>query len=65
MGALLLTTLPFIAFLGLLVVLAVVAIAFFLPQVEGWLLVLLQRRRTRREEAAIHGRQRKAIRGLQ
>jgi|GEM_PF-5760039 len=55
-----LTAMPFIAFLGALLVLLAVVVAFFWPQVEWFLLCWLQRRRTAREAA--YGRPRQAIR---
>ena len=47
--AFLMTALPFVAFLGLLVVLGLVLLAYFWPTVEWWLLCYLQRRRRDRE----------------
>lgn len=49
MAALIMTALPFVAFLGLLVVLGLALVAFFWPSVEWWLLCTLQNRRRKRE----------------
>jgi hypothetical protein len=59
--AVLMTALPFVAFLGLLLALGAAAVAYFWPTVEWWLLCrLLQRRRDR--ETRLQGRPRPAVR---
>jgi len=47
--AFLLTALPFMAFLGLVLLAAAALLAFFWPSVEWWLLAQLMRRRRERE----------------
>lgn len=47
--AFLMTALPFVAFLGLVLLAGAALLAFFWPSVEWWLLAQLQRRRRERE----------------
>jgi len=49
MAALIMTALPFVAFLGLLLLVGAGLLAFFWPSVEGWLIHTLQERRRKRE----------------
>lgn len=49
MAALMMTALPFVAFLGLLALAGAGLVAYFWPQVEGWLIHTLQERRRKRE----------------
>ena len=59
--SIILTALPFIAFLGALLVLLVSITSYFWPQVEWFLLCWLPRRRTARESTFL-GRPRQALR---